>query len=35
VLVLAMTGLLVEICFVAMALLRDLLENMVPFLALF
>jgi hypothetical protein len=34
VLVLAMTGLLVEICFVGMALLRDLLENMVPFLAL-
>ena len=34
-LVLAMTGLLVEICFVGMALLRDLLENMVPFLALY
>ena len=34
-LVLAMTGLLVEVCFVGMALLRDLLENMVPFLALY
>jgi alpha-1,6-mannosyltransferase len=34
VLVLAMTGLLVEVCFVGMALLHDLLANMVPFLAL-
>jgi alpha-1,6-mannosyltransferase len=35
VLVLAMTGMLVEVCFVGMAFLHDLLANMVPFLALY